>query len=450
MIPPRIAPATSPPAGCRTATGAIPPREVHRGGGVGLARELVGSLRGVHGALRLGFPQCLGLVEEPFGLGEPRPRRPADAAAASADERGRPLDLGTGGDDRCVKGRDEAGLLLRVAAHRREQVRREAVCLGGGACCRERVRRTRRRGGARRAERSFGLRERGDAVRRIERRLDRDGVACRRQVRLGGLELGLDARLGLAQGARGGVDGVEQGCRAGDALLCRHDLSSSPPATQRSKQPRTRAGSPRAPRRCLCAPRRRCPRTAAHAESAYVAPSWASSASAAGRRTSCASSWAGSAARIAGACRSRFRSSSIRAACRSSASPRPRTALDDLPEHQLPRRAVLGLRVVESLADLERRLQLGLRVRDRLPERCRLVWAELRLHEARLLVGRPDAIVGGDQQGIRIARQLAGPGGRAPPSSRQATSRVTAHIARTTIPRPSTISPANSPSPIPP
>ena len=73
MIPPRIAPATS--AAVRAAaTAGIPPREIHRGEGVGLARELVGALRLGHRRLRVRGAQRDRALEEALRLREARPR----------------------------------------------------------------------------------------------------------------------------------------------------------------------------------------------------------------------------------------------------------------------------------------------------------------------------------------------------------------------------------------
>ena len=84
----------------------------------------------------------------------------------------------------------------------------------------------------------------------------------------------------------------------------------------------------------------------------------------------------------------------------------PGAAVDDLLEHRVALVGRLGLVVIELLADDERLAELGLGVLERLLERCRLRVPELGLGEADLLVGRPQRVIGGDEQARRLLAEV--------------------------------------------
>ena len=84
-------------------------------------------------------------------------------------------------------------------------------------------------------------------------------------------------------------------------------------------------------------------------------------------------------------------------------------ALDDLGQHPFARVGVLRDLVVELLADRERGRQLGLRGGQRRAQRIDVRRIELGLGEPELLLGVADGVVRRDQQGVRLAGELAGP-----------------------------------------
>ena len=83
-------------------------------------------------------------------------------------------------------------------------------------------------------------------------------------------------------------------------------------------------------------------------------------------------------------------------------------ATDDLAEHPLLGRLVLGDRIIELLADRERGGELSCSVVDRGPERLHLGRGELRLDEPELVARVAQRVVGLDQEPVRLGGELSG------------------------------------------